>query len=54
MNCTNMKRVDKSYLSKKINKLNKKIHRAEKQVDGNKVFWRKMKIEKLQDKRNNI
>jgi len=50
----NMKRVDKSYLSKKINKLNKKIHRAEKQGDENKVFWRKMKIEKLQDKRNNI
>jgi len=49
-----MKRVDKSYLSKKINKLNKKIHRAEKQGDENKVFWRKMKIEKLQDKRNNI
>tara|TARA_B100001142_G_C14065106_1_gene551235 strand:+ start:201 stop:350 length:150 start_codon:yes stop_codon:yes gene_type:complete len=49
-----MKQVDKSYLSKKINKLNKKIHRAEKQGDENKVFWRKMKLEKLQDKRNNI
>ncbi len=49
-----MKQVDKSHLSKKINKLNKKIHRAEKQGDENKVFWRKMKLEKLQDKRNNI
>ena len=49
-----MKQVDKSYLSKKINKLNKKIHRAEKQGDENKVFWRKMKLEKLKDKRNNI
>lgn len=49
-----MKQVDKSYLSKKINKLNKKIHRAEKQGDENKVFWRKMKLEKLQDKRKNI
>ena len=49
-----MKQVDKSYLSKKINKLNKKIHRAEKQGDENKVFWRKMKLEKLQDKLKKI
>jgi len=49
-----MKQVDKSYLSQKINKLNKKIHRAEKQGDENKVFWRKMKLEKLQDKLKKI
>ena len=49
-----MKNIDKSYLSKKINKLNKKIHRAEEQGDGNKVFWRKMKLNKLKDKRKKI
>tara|TARA_Y100001954_G_scaffold42489_1_gene43368 strand:- start:61 stop:210 length:150 start_codon:yes stop_codon:yes gene_type:complete len=49
-----MKRIDKSYLSKKINKLNKKIHRAEDQGDDKKIFWRKMKLEKLQHKRNKI
>tara|TARA_S200000501_G_C20720906_1_gene698425 strand:- start:594 stop:743 length:150 start_codon:yes stop_codon:yes gene_type:complete len=49
-----MKRIDKSYLSKKINKLNKKIHRAENQGDEKKIFWRKMKLEKLQIKRNKI
>ena len=31
-----MKNISKSYLSKKINKLNKKIHRAEDQNDENK------------------
>ena len=36
-----MKRVDKSYLSKKINKLNKKIHRAEDQVMIKKYFGEK-------------
>ena len=45
-----MKDISKSYLSKKINKLNKKIHRAENQNDENKIWWRKMKLEKLQDK----
>ena len=49
-----MKNIDKSYLSKKINKLNKKIHRAEEQGDENKVFWRKMKLNKLKDKRKKI
>ena len=30
-----MKKIDASYLGKKINKLNKKIHRAEEQGDDN-------------------
>jgi len=47
-----MKEMSKSYLSKKINKLNKKIHRAEEQNDENKVWWRKMKLEKLKNKLN--
>ena len=42
-----MKKIDKSYIGKKINKLNKKIHRAEEQGDENKVWWRKMKLDKL-------
>ena len=42
-----MKKIDKTYLGKKINKLNKKIHRAESQGDDNKVWWRKMKLDKL-------
>ena len=45
-----MNEISKSYLSKKINKLNKKIHRAEDQNEGNKIWWRKMKLEKLKDK----
>ena len=45
-----MKKIDKSYLQKKINKLNKKIHRAESQDQQNKVWWRKMKINKLKEK----
>ena len=47
-----MKEMSKSYLSKKINKLNKKIHRAEEQNDEIKVWWRKMKLEKLKNKLN--
>ena len=42
-----MKKIDSAYLNKKINKLNKKIHRAEDQGDENKVWWRKMKLDKL-------
>ena len=32
-----MKKIDESYLKKKINKLNKKIHRAEEQGNEKKV-----------------
>jgi len=42
-----MKNIDVAYLSKKINKLNKKINRAKKQENENKVWWRKMKLDKL-------
>ena len=42
-----MKKIDASYLRKKINKLNKKIHRAEVQGDTNKVWWRRLKLDKL-------
>ena len=42
-----MKNIDVAYLSKKINQLNKKIHRAKKQGNENKVWWRKMKLDKL-------
>ncbi len=42
-----MKKIDEAYLSKKINKLNKKIHRATSQGDENKIWWRKMKLSKL-------
>ena len=49
-----MKDISKSYLLKKINKLNKKIHRAEDQNDENKVWWRKMKLEKLKHKLSKI
>ena len=45
-----MKKIDISYLQKKINKLNKKIHRAESQSEENKVWWRKLKIYKLKNK----
>ena len=34
--------------------LNKKIHRAEDQNDENKVWWRKMKLEKLKHKLKKI
>ena len=46
----NMKEIDKSYLIKKINKLNKKIHRSESQENDNKTWWRKMKLKKLTEK----
>ena len=49
-----MKKIDSSYLGKKINKLNKKIHRAEEQGDENKVWWRKIKLGKLKEKLNNL
>ena len=42
-----MKNPDPSQLKRKINQLNKKIHRAEEQGDENKVWWRKMKLDKL-------
>tara|TARA_B100000902_G_C27302337_1_gene913543 strand:- start:618 stop:782 length:165 start_codon:yes stop_codon:yes gene_type:complete len=45
-----MKKIDKSYIGKKINKLNKKIHRAEEQGDENKVWWRKIKLDKLKNR----
>ena len=45
-----MKKIDSTYLKKKINKLNKKIHRAERQGDQNKIWWRKMKLGKLKDR----
>ena len=45
-----MKKMDKSYLIKKINKLNKKIHRAETQNEDNKAWWRKLKLNKLKDR----
>ena len=47
-----MKEMGKSYIQKKINKLNKKIHRAESQNEPNKTWWRKMKLSKLKDKLN--
>ena len=49
-----MKEISKQYLKKKINKLNKKIHRAEDQDDYNKVWWRKMKLDKLKNKLKKI
>jgi len=45
-----MKTIDRSYLQKKINKLNKKIHRAEDHMEENKLWWRKMKLNKLRDR----
>ena len=48
-----MKEMGKSYIQKKINKLNKKIHRAESQNEqNNKAWWRKLKLSKLKDKLN--
>ena len=47
-----MKKMEKSYIQKKINKLNKKIHRSESQNEENKTWWRKMKITKLKDRLN--
>ena len=49
-----MKEITKPYLKKKINQLNKKIHRAEDQNEDNKVWWRKMKLEKLKHKLKKI
>ena len=49
-----VKKVDKSYLKKKINKLNKKIHRSEDQNEENKMWWRKLKIIKLKHKINKV
>tara|TARA_B100000073_G_C23534041_1_gene493197 strand:+ start:212 stop:376 length:165 start_codon:yes stop_codon:yes gene_type:complete len=49
-----MKKIDPSYLSKKINHLNKKIHRSEEQGNDNKTWWRKMKLNKLKNKLNQI
>lgn len=49
-----MKKVDKSYLKRKINKLNKKIQRSESQNQENKNWWRKIKISKLKEKLNQI
>jgi len=45
-----MKKIDASYQKKKIKQLNKKIHRAERQGDQNKIWWRKMKLEKLKER----
>ena len=47
-----MKKMEKSYIQKKINKLNKKIHRSESQNEENKTWLRKMKITKLKDRLN--
>ena len=41
--------MKKTYF-KKINQLNKKIHRAEEQGNKNKVWWRKLKLNKLKYK----
>ena len=49
-----MKKMDKSYIKKKINKLNKKIHRAELQNEENKAWWRKLKLSKLKERLNHI
>jgi hypothetical protein len=49
-----MKKVNTPYLKKKINQLNKKIHRAEEQANENKIWWRKIKLEKLKSKLKEI
>ena len=49
-----MKKINAPYLKKKINQLNKKIHRAEEQGNKNKIWWRKIKIEKLKSKLKEI
>ena len=49
-----MKKIDETYLGKKINQLNKKIHRAEEQGNDNKVWWRTMKLNKLKHKLKKI
>ena len=45
-----MKKMEKSYIQKKINKLNKKIHRSESQNEENKTWWRKMKLTKFKER----
>ena len=45
-----MKIINAPYLKKKINQLNKKIHRAEERGNENKIWWRKIKLEKLKSK----
>lgn len=45
-----MNNNDEAKLFKKINKLNKKIHRAEGQRDTNRLWWRKIKLKKLKNK----
>tara|TARA_Y100000994_G_C15425224_1_gene331759 strand:+ start:224 stop:379 length:156 start_codon:yes stop_codon:yes gene_type:complete len=49
-----MKKINAPYLKKKINQLNKKIHRAEEQSNENKIWWRKIKLEKLKNKLKEI
>jgi len=49
-----MKNIDSGHLRKKINQLNKKIHRAENQGDDNRVWWRKIKLDKLKYKLKKI
>tara|TARA_A100001011_G_scaffold97442_2_gene102538 strand:- start:266 stop:421 length:156 start_codon:yes stop_codon:yes gene_type:complete len=49
-----MKKINSPYLKKKINQLNKKIHRAEEQGNENKIWWRKIKLEKLKSKLKEI
>ena len=49
-----MKKINAPYLKKKINQLNKKIHRAEEQGNENKIWWRKIKLEKLKSKLKEI
>ncbi len=49
-----MKKMDQSYLQKKINKLNKKIHRAESQNNENKAWWRILKLNRLRQRLNHI
>ena len=49
-----MKKINAPYLKKKINQLNKKIHRAEEQGNEIKIWWRKIKLEKLKSKLKEI
>jgi hypothetical protein len=49
-----MKNSNESSINKKINKLNKKIHRSEEQGNENKTWWRKMKLKKLRNKLRNL
>ena len=49
-----MKIINAPFLKKKINQLSKKIHRAEEQGNENKIWWRKIKLEKLKNKLKEI